>query len=205
MYIPKINRIRDQQEILNFIRANSFGILVNMTDQFPVATHIPMELIEDKNGEWLVQCHMAKANLHWKSIEKNNNTLVIFNGPHSYISSSWYDSVSVPTWNYMAVHLYGKSRVMESDLLKELLEKQIDTYELNRANPMKITDYEDGLIDKMMHSIVGIEILIEDVQAKYKLSQNKSENDTNNVIHQLEKSDHPSDNKVAEEMKKLKK
>ena len=88
MHILKINRIHNQQEISNFIHASSFEILVNMSDQPPVATHIPMELIEDKNGEWLVQCHVAKANPYWESFEKNNNTLVIFNGPHTYIPSS---------------------------------------------------------------------------------------------------------------------
>lgn len=205
MYIPKINKIGDHKEIFNFVRANNFGIMVNCMDDCPVATHIPMELTEGKNGLWTVQLHIAKANLHWKSFEINDKTLLIFTGPHAYISSSWYASVSVPTWNYSAVHLYGKARILATSELKMLLEKQIDAYEINSEKPSKMSDYEENYIDNLMRAVVGIEILVEDIQAKYKLSQNKGEQDVKNVIHQLEKSNNPMANLMANEMKKLKK
>jgi len=205
MYIPKINQIKDSEEIFSFVRSNSFGILINCLDKLPIATHIPMELIETKNGQWIIQGHLAKANPHWKSFEKNNKTLCIFTGPHAYISSSWYNSINVPTWNYMAVHLYGKAKILNDDELKTILEKQIDNYESHKENPVKLSNYEAGYIEKMMKGIVGFEILIDDVQAKYKLSQNKNEQDFTNVIYELEKSDNQNDNNVAKQMKKLKK
>ncbi len=105
----------------------------------------------------------------------------------------------------MAVHLYGSSRILDNSELFSLLEKQIDTYEINSENPVKMEDYEHGLIEKMMRAVVGIEITVIDIQAKYKLSQNKNEKDFTNVIRQLEKSDDPNSDKIANEMKKLKK
>jgi transcriptional regulator len=205
MYIPKINQIKDRKEIFNFVRSNSFGMMVNCQDNLPIVTHIPMELIEKKDGQWIIQCHIAKANPHWKSFEKCSKTLCIFTGLHAYISSSWYNSVNVPTWNYMAVHLYGMARVLDTSKLKKLLELQIDTYEVNSENPVNIMDYESGLIDEMLNAVVGIEILIDDIQAKYKLSQNKSEQDFENVIRHLEKSEHQVDKNLAKVMKSLKK
>ncbi len=205
MYIPKINQVNDYQEIFRFVRTNNFGVLINCMDDLPFATHIPMELFERKNGQWIIQCHIAKANSHWKCFEKNNKTLCIFTGPHAYIYSSWYTSVSVPTWNYMVVHLYGSARILDTSELKHLLKKQIDAYEVNSENPVEIEDYEIDYIDKMMRAVVGIEIIVDDIQAKYKLSQNKSEEDVKNVIRQLEKSDDQNANKMVKEMKKLKK
>ncbi len=205
MYIPKINQIEDSSEIYSFIRENSFGILINSDGDFPFATHIPMELFEGKNGEWIIQCHIAKANPQWKYFENNSKTLCIFSGAHSYVSSSWYNSVSVPTWNYMAVHIYGNARILDASGTEGLLSKQIDTYEAGRSNPVKMDEYEEGMIQKMMKGVVGIEISVEEVQAKYKLSQNKNAQDFENVVHQLEKSKNPNSNLIADKMKKLKK
>ena len=84
MYIPKINKVEDYREIFHFVRANNFGILVNSMDNLPLATHIPMELTEEENGHWSIQCHIAKANPQWKCFEKNEKTLAIFTGPHAY-------------------------------------------------------------------------------------------------------------------------
>ena len=195
---------KDQEEIFRFVSENSFGTMINLMDERPVATHIPMELFEKENGRWIIQCHIAKANPHWKCFDENNNTLCIFTGPHSYISPSWYSSVNVPTWNYMSVHFYGSSRILDNMELFALLKKQIDTYESNRENPIKIENYDPGLIEKMMRAVVGIEITVTDIQAKYKPSQNRSEQDFANVIHQLEKSDNYNSNEMKNEMKKLK-
>ena len=205
MYIPKINQLKDHKQIFKFVTTNSFGILVNNAENLPIATHIPMDLSERKDGQWLIQCHIAKANPQWKSLEKNNQSLCIFTGPHAYISSSWYTSVNVPTWNYMAVHLYGKARILKASELKTLLKQQIDTYESNSENPTKMADYETGFIDRLTRAVVGIEIIVEDIQAKYKLSQNKNEHEVNNLIGHLEKSDDPNAINIAKEMKKLKK
>ena len=205
MYIPKINQVTDHNEIFEFIRANSFGILVNQLDGLPFATHIPMEINELPNGKWMLQCHIAKANPHWKAFEKNPKSLIIFSGPHAYISPSWYKNESVPTWNYMAVHLYGNAKIITEEELKITLKNQIDTYESYKENPVSLTDYSEENISRMINAVVGIEILVDDIQAKYKLSQNKSEQDFQNVIRHLEKSKNSMDNKVADEMKKLKK
>ncbi len=205
MYIPKFNQLKDHKEIFKFVTANSFGIIVNNMEGLPVATHIPMNLSERKDGQWVIQCHIAKANPQWKSFEKNNRTLCIFTGPHAYISSSWYTSVNVPTWNYTAVHLYGSSRILNPSELKLLLKKQMEKYEANSVKPQKIINYEPRYIDKMMRAVIGVEIIIDEIQAKYKLSQNKSRKDIKNVIDHLEKSDDQNAINIAKEMKKLKK
>src|SRR5258705_8497820 len=108
MYIPKYFQQSQLPEIENFIRKNSFAILINQVNGKSWATHIPVELEENDPGEKVLWCHIAKANLQWKAFESNPDVLVIFSGLHHYVSSSWYNHANVPTWNFIAVHVYGK-------------------------------------------------------------------------------------------------
>ena len=108
MYIPQHYRNENLKEVREFIINNSFGILINQIDGKPWATHIPLELDKDSNGKDILYGHIAKANPQWKYFDDASEVLCIFNGPHSYVSSSWYKEEEVPTWNYIAVHIYGK-------------------------------------------------------------------------------------------------
>src|SRR5262249_5781868 len=110
MYIAEFNRIEDRATALAFMHAHPFAILVSSTEHGPFATHLPV-LIDDPAGQLRVRGHVAKANPHWRMLE-NQESLVIFPGPHAYISPSLYEiRESVPTWNYATVHVYGKARV----------------------------------------------------------------------------------------------
>ena len=108
MYIPKLFAQQNETEIVQFIEHNNFGILINQVDQRPWATHIPFIYSKSQKGKHQITGHISKANKQWESFENEEEVLVVFSGPHAYISSSWYDHENVPTWNYTAVHVYGK-------------------------------------------------------------------------------------------------
>ena len=108
MYIPEFNRVEDRAVALVFMQANPFALLISTADGVPFASHVPI-LAREVEGKLHLRGHVAKANPHWKSINQNQESLVIFHGPHAYLSPSLYDlRESVPTWNYAAVHVYGK-------------------------------------------------------------------------------------------------
>ena len=112
MYIPAIYKNENQEEIEQFIHENGFAILVNQTHDKPWATHIPLELDHDNDGNTILVGHISKENPQGESFKTNTDVLAIFTGPHAYISSSWYDHENVPTWNYTAVHVYGNVTIL---------------------------------------------------------------------------------------------
>ena len=113
MYTPEIYKNENQEEIKKFLQENSFGILINQTNGKLCATHIPLELETTKEGKDILWGHISKENPQWNGFIDNDQILAVFSGPHSYISSSWYDHENVPTWNYIAVHVYGKIKIIE--------------------------------------------------------------------------------------------
>ena len=201
MYIPKLFKNEDTAEIEAFIQQNSFGILISTVDKMPVGTHIPIEL-EEIDGKKVLCGHLARANTQWRSFEENKDVLVIFSGPHAYISSSWYKdkAENVPTWNYVAVHVYGKIRIVEDQELWVSLKKLVDKYEQGSDNPASIETMSAKMIEHQMRAIVGFEIEIIDIQAKYKLSQNRNAEDYQNVVSHLQQSSDPIVNQVSELM-----
>ena len=130
MYIPEFNRVRDRANTVSFVKANPFAILVSASDAGPFATHIPI-LARDADQHLVLHGHMAKANPHWNLLQGGQESLAIFHGPHAYISPSLYESrESVPTWNYAAVHVYGKARVIfEPEQLVEEVREIIHTFD----------------------------------------------------------------------------
>jgi len=201
MYVPKIFKNENQEEIEEFIRQNSFGILVSLENGLPLATHIPIELKEKEDKKMLCG-HLARANGQWRSFDENKEVLVIFSGPHAYISSSWYTGESVPTWNYIAVHVYGKIRIIEGQDLWQSLKKLVDKYEKASANPVSLETMSEKMVENQMKAIVGFEIEITDIQAKYKLSQNRNAEDYQRVVEHLQQSPDPIARQVSELMKK---
>ena len=140
MYIPEIYKNENQEEIIDFLKKNSFGILINQNNGNIAATHIPLELEINENGKQYLEGHISKENPQWKSFENDNSILAVFSGPHSYISPSWYDHENVPTWNYIAVHVHGKVKILDDKRAILSLKKLIDKYESNSKNPIKIED-----------------------------------------------------------------
>jgi len=135
MYTPKHFQNHNIAEIKEFIRQNGFGILVSQGTECLLATHIPLELSAD---ETRLIGHISRGNSQWRNIESIKEVLVIFNGPHSYISSSWYNHENVPTWNYIAVHVYGTIRIIEGEVLQNSLKHLVDKYEKDSEKPASL-------------------------------------------------------------------
>lgn len=202
MYIPKNNRNADIAEIREFLKANSFAILVTNHEGKPWATHLPLELDTDKAGNDVLNGHLSKANPQWKTFTEQSQVLAIFNGPNAYISSSWYDHENVPTWNYIAVHVYGTIRTLEGEELFEMLAKQVDKHEKASEKPISVHGMSKEFVKSEMMGIVGLQIKIEDFQASYKLSQNRDSKNYEAVIKELEKRGDVHSLNIAREMRK---
>ena len=201
MYIPDLYKNENQAEITQFLLENSFGILVNRTNGKLWATHIPLELEQTKEGKSILFGHISKENPQWESFESDANVLAIFSGPHSYVSSSWYEKENVPTWNYIAVHVYGTVKIIEGDAVIASLKKLTDKYEAHSENPVRIEDLSEKTM-RQASGIVAFEIEIESIEAIKKMSQNRNEKDYHNVISELEKTEKVNSKEVAAVMKK---
>ena len=184
MYIPEHFRIRDDAAAIAFIRANPFAILISSTDDGPFATHAPVAIHEA--GEHLViRGHVAKANPHWRHLEQQPQCLIIFHGPHSYVSPTNYTTREVvPTWNYGAVHVYGNARVFSApDQLLAVLHELIPMFEPAYAEQW--AGLTEAYRARMLSHIVGFEIAVTGIEAKFKLSQNRTREEQANVIDSL--------------------
>jgi len=179
MYIPSHFEVTDEPQIFTFIEANAFGQLISTLGGRSFSTHMPFLLGADRK---CLLGHLARANPQWRDIEAQE-VLITLQGPHDYISPSWYHSPGVPTWNYQAVHIYGKCQIFEDGVkLKQVVDKLTEKFESSFDNPWQ-PDYKAS----MLRGIVGIEIEIAEIQCKYKLSQNRSDEDQTGVIEALGK------------------
>ena len=201
MFIPEIYKNENQEEIKKFLQENSFGILINQTNGKLSATHIPLELETTKEGKDILYGHISRENPQWQGFTDNDQILAVFSGPHSYISSSWYDHENVPTWNYIAVHVYGKIKIIEGEGVIESLKKLVDKYEQNSENPVRVVDLSKKTM-MQTRGIVAFEIEITEIQATKKMSQNRDGKNYQNIISELEKVNTNQSIAIANEMKK---
>ena len=201
MFIPEIYKNENQEEIKKFLQENSFGILINQTNGKLSATHIPLELETTKEGKDILYGHISRENPQWQGFTDNDQVLAVFSGPHSYISSSWYDHENVPTWNYIAVHVYGKIKIIEGEGVIESLKKLVDKYEQNSENPVRVVDLSKKTM-MQTRGIVAFEIEITEIQATKKMSQNRDCKNYQNIISELEKVNTNQSIAIANEMKK---
>ncbi|WP_343485904.1 FMN-binding negative transcriptional regulator [Allomuricauda sp. d1] len=185
MYIPHYYKNENLDEVKEFIELNSFGILVNQVDGKPWATHIPLELEKDANGKDVLVGHIAKANAQWKSFNDDTEVLCIFNGPHAYVSSSWYQKEEVPTWDYIAVHVYGKLSVLNEEETMQALHRLVEKYEASSKNPVSLHEMSPKTL-RQVKGVVGFKIEITEIQAAYKLSQTRPE-DHHTIIKHLQR------------------
>lgn len=195
MYIPEFNRIEDRATALAFMRANPFAILVSNTQDGPFATHLPVA-IQEANGKLLVRAHVAKANPHWRIFaeEQPAESLIIFHGAQSYISPALYENrESVPTWNYAAVHAYGRGRILANDAEKhEVLNALIASFDEPYAAQWH--SLREEYRGRMLSHIVAFEIEVTRIEAKFKLSQNRTKTEQESIIQALSES---SDSTIA--------
>ena len=199
MYIPSFNKFEDAHEIVDFMQRYSFAAIITVKDNVPTATHLPF-IIEHRDGQIILKSHFAKINPQANEIG-DNRALVIFNEPHAYISPKHYEKeLNVPTWNYLAVHAYGSSVLIDDKA--ELLKQTIETFE---ADYLKQWDkLPETYKDNMMKGIVAFEVIVDDLQAKKKLSQNKTEKERENIIDDLSNSHNTTETELANYMIALK-
>jgi len=203
LYIPEFNRIEDRAITLAFMRANPFAILISPSENGPLATHLPL-LVEERAGQVFLRGHFAKANHHWSILEQEHESLIIFHGPHAYISPSLYEiRESVPTWNYAAVHVYGKGRLIkETTAAESLLADLIAQFDASYYQQWKT--FSDEYRDKMLRRIVAFEFEASRVETKFKLGQNRTQAEQQNLIQALERNPDTAVSGVAALMRQQK-
>ncbi len=203
MYIPSFNKFEDRQQAIAFMQRYSFATIVTVKDGLPSATHLPF-LVKQVGDQIILSSHFAKANPQSSDII-NNNALVIFTEPHAYISPKNYEKEqNVPTWNYLAVHASGKCVLLDGKENKAaLLKEMIQYYEADYLKQWEglSEDYKQ----KMMKGITAFEIVVNDLQAKAKLSQNRTEKERGNIIKDLTHAQNTNEKEIAGYMSLLKK
>lgn len=199
MYIPKINLETDRDKIVAFMRQFSFATIITAKDNLPTATHLPF-LVTIEDDTVILTSHFARANEHWKELE-NNKALVIFSEPHAYISPKNYDKeLNVPTWNYISIHAYGQGKLItETARTFEVLEATIDSYETSYKQQWN--NFPEDYKLKMSKGIVAFEIVVTDLQAKKKLSQNRTDTEKQKIINTLSISNDTNEQLIADYMR----
>ena len=204
MYIPRSNVIADEQEIRSMVAEIGTAQLITVgRDGYPLATLLPLIWEGDT-----VVAHMARANGHWKQIEADAPALLVVTGAQAYVSPSWYPSKAehgkvVPTWNYSAVQLAGRAWVHDDPVwLRRAVDVLVQRHEAGRPAPWTSADAPEPFIDGQLRAIVGIEVTVERVDAKAKLSQNRSEADREGVIAGLRQEPLAGAREVAEQMRR---
>ncbi len=198
MYISKLYREEDRAKILEFLKQNEFATLVTYDGEKPTASHLLFEITEEGESLFL-NGHMSKANPLWRTFDKNPEVLVIFQGPHTYISPTWYSHVNVPTWNYQAVHLYGSPRVVSGEEYSAMLSRLIARHE--GGTSYRMDSLPQDFVETQMNGTVGFQVEVTRIEANYKLSQNRNDEDYSNIIERLNRREDEMSHAVAEAMK----
>jgi len=174
LYVPRHFRIEDRAQLLAFVEKYAFGTLVSSGPGGLHVSHIPFVVDRGDDGSARLLGHVARGNGQWEALEDARHVVAIFQGPHAYISPTWYaTNPSVPTWNYAVVHAHGKARLMDEAGLHDLLMRLSATYEAPNADPWRMSELPADYVSRMLKAIVGFEIEIERLDGKFKLSQNR--------------------------------
>ncbi|NOS90933.1 MAG: FMN-binding negative transcriptional regulator [Cyclobacteriaceae bacterium] len=197
MYRPAYAKNENEEDLRDFIRKNGFGIVVSTVEGKLWATHIPLILEGNK-----LHGHISRGNKQWRELPQNEEVLVIFQGAHTYVSSSWYDHENVPSWNYEAVHVYGKVRTLSDEELLESLRQLTNKYEKDSVHPVSVDTMSHKFLHTEMRGTIGFEIAIDRMEASFKLSQNRDEKNHRNIISELEKRGDENSVGIANEMRK---
>jgi transcriptional regulator len=177
-YIPKHFRIDEREKLEAFIAAHAFGTLVSSGEAGISVSHIPFLPESGDDGRLRLLGHVARANAHWQELETCGEVLVIFAGPHAYVSPGWYaHHPSVPTWNYAVVHARGKARLLPAAQLPSLLDRLSRLYEDHQSAPWRMQALPAEFSASMQAAIVGFEIVVDKLEGKFKLSQNRRRED----------------------------
>lgn len=203
MYTPPRFRVDDPAVLHDLIRKYNFGALISGGSQGLVGTHLPFSLDVAPDGSATLISHMARANPQWRDLAPGRDVMVVFTGPHTYVSPAWYqEKVTVPTWNYAALHVYGTPRIVEdAEVLRTQVSRLVrehegpgeDGWDLARAEP---------IMESLLKAIVGFEIDVSRIEGKMKFNQNRSREDQQGVVRALERSDDSTARAVADIMRR---
>ena len=192
---------KDAQEILDFMKAHSFALVTGIGENYPVTTQLPLE-IEETDGKIFLKGHLMKKTDHHLAFEKNHNVLVLFTGPHCYVSAAWYNnSNTASTWNYMTVHAKGKITFTDEDGTYEAVKAVTDKYE-GSDTKAAFNNIPSEYIKPLLKAIVGFSIELETIENVFKLSQNKTREEKENIIKHLINRNEKDDLIIAQEMEK---
>ena len=204
MYIPKIYHELDQDTVEQFIRSNGFAMLISFDGERPVASSLMLEFQHGKGDSIHINGHMARANKQWRTFNPEQEVLAIFSGPHTYISPRWYDHVNVPTWNYLSIQVYGKPHLIKTTPNFMRCSRLVDKYEANSGAtpPYRLETLPEDFVEREMNAIVGFQMQVTRIEASFKLSQNRNENDYDNIITELHRRTDDNSLAVAKSMQK---
>ena len=190
MYVPRDPRESDQRRIDEFCRQNDFVTVVGWDGAAPLAAHLLVEFERAPDGGAWIHGHMARANPLWRTFDAEREVLVVFLGPHTYVPARWYAHVNVPTWNYIAVHAYGAPRLVTDDAeLRAMLSRLVDRHErgADASPPYRVETLPEPFVEKEMRGIVGFRIRVTRMEARFKLSQNRDDQDHATIVRELER------------------
>jgi transcriptional regulator len=201
VYLPPVFTESRPEVLLAHIERHDFGLLVSQGERAPSASHIPF-LLDRRAGRLLLQAHLARPNPQLAELDRCGEALAIFQGPHAYISPSWYTAgPAVPTWNYAAVHAYGKVRtIADPEWLRDFVRRLSERHEAREPAPWSIEGLPEAYVQSMLKGIVGIEIAVSRLEGKFKLSQNRPAADRPRIIAALKRRADPDSQAVAQLM-----
>jgi transcriptional regulator len=195
MYSPPYNQIEKRAELIEFMRANNFALLVTGTGGTLHGSHLPV-MVQEKDAKLVLDMHMAKNNPQWKEFF-DDEVMVVFSGPHAYVSPRWYEEGErVPTWNYAAVHAYGVPKLIEDRKHKHRNQREL----VKILDPQWLPKFDalrPEYVEKMLDGIVNFEIEVTRLETRWKLSQNRSRREQELIARQLEQSGDSSERALA--------
>jgi transcriptional regulator len=201
VYLPQHFTETDQAVLLDHIERHDFGLLVTQGGGL-IASQVPF-LVERRDGKLFLLGHLARLNPQCADLASGGEMLVIFQGPHAYISPGWYEAgPAVPTWNYASVHAYGAARrIVDKAWLSDFLRRLSDRHEAREATPWRMQDLPEAFLNGMLNGIVGFELAVSRLEGKFKLSQNRPSADRPRIIAALEARDDADSHGVARLMR----
>ena len=202
VYNPRSYRFDNLPDLHAFMARYNFAVLFTHNAGRSFATHLPFMVDAERGANGTLIAHMARANPHWRAFAGAAPSLVVFMGPHAYISPAWYrDQVTVPTWNYTVVHAEGTPRLVEDrDALRAMVMRLVVQHESPLGHPWEVAQAE-AVMESELAGIMGFEIPIDRIEGKFKLNQNRSEDDRRGVVRALEGSSHPDEREIARLMR----
>jgi transcriptional regulator len=194
MYNPELYARQDVPALHDFMRRHSFATVITQHEGAPFASHLPLMVNAGSGARGALVGHMARNNPQWQDMAAGQEVLAIFHGPHAYVSGGWYapNPMAAPTWNYTVVHAYGRARILSEDELVQALHRLVDENEKDFVSPWKL-ELTEMQRERALPAIVGFEIELARIEGKFKLGQNRSEQDRRRVIAELAKSESGKD------------